>query len=357
MPRMPRPLSGATRAEGAAGKLLGFEGELDAPVTAVLLAGDRFVVTTGDGRVAFLGDSFDAAEVLQPHHGAVLSAVAVESSVLIGTDDGRALHVTSEGNVSEVWRDPRKQWVDRVATGRRTWMAWACGKSVHLHLGELRDCKLEHPSSIGGLAFAPKSDRLAVSHYGGVTVWDFSITPPAKRVLEWKGMHLDLSWSLDDRFIVTAMQEGALHGWRLSDAADFQMNGYPSKPRSLSWSRRGDWLATSGAGDILLWSFKTKNGPMGTSPQSLSRRSVPVSQVAFHPLNAYVAAGYQDGAILLARQDDMKELLVRHAKDGAVTGLAWSRDGRRLAYGTEDGATGLVDFSLLEERKVKGPKP
>lgn len=157
----------------------------------------------------------------------------------------------------------------------------------------------------------------------------------------------------DERFIVTAMQESALHGWRTSDAADFQMNGYPCKPRSLSWSRRGDWLATSGATDILLWSFRTKKGPMGTSPLSLARRSVPVSLVAFHPLNAYVAAGYQDGAILLARQDDMKELIVRRAKGDAVTGLAWSRNGRRLAYGTEDGATGLVDFKLLEEQKGK----
>jgi WD40 repeat protein len=116
-------------------------------------------------------------------------------------------------------------------------------------------------------------------------------------------------------------------------------------------------LATSGSHEILLWSFKGKKGPMGTSPLVLSRRPSPVTQVAFHPLNAYVAAGYQDGAILLARQDDMKELLVRRAKSGAVTGLAWSRDGRRLAYGTEGGITGLVDFSLLEERKVEGQKP
>ena len=28
-----------------------------------------------------------------------------------------------------------------------------------------------------------------------------------------------------------------------------------------------------------------------------------------------------------------------------------------FAYGTETGATGLVDFSVLEERKVKGQKP
>lgn len=353
MPRLPQSLHGAPAISEAVGALLGIEGELGAPVTAVLLAGECFAVTTGDGRVAFAGESFATAEVLQPHGGAILSAVATESGVLTGTDDGRALLVAAGRDVTELWRGSRGQWVDHVATGRNASIAWSRGKSVHVRRGGHADCTLEHPSTIGGLAFAPRSDRLAVSHYGGVTIWDFAIARPARRVLAWKGMHLDLSWSRDERFIVTAMQEGALHGWQLSDAADFQMSGYPSKPRSLSWSRRGDWLATSGAPEILLWSFKGKKGPMGTSPLVLSRRPSPVTQVAFHPLNPYVAAGYRDGAILLARQEDTKELFMRRAKSGAVTGLAWSRDGRRLAYGTEDGATGLVDFASLEERKGK----
>jgi WD40 repeat protein len=353
MPRIPQSLHGAPTVGGAVGELLGIEGELGAPVTAVLLAGEHFVVTTGDGRVAFAGASFGVAEVLQPHGGAILSAAATEAGVVIGTDDGRALLVSPLGGVRELWRDARGQWVDTVATGRNASMAWSSGKSVHVRRNGTPDCTLEHPSTVGGLAFAPKSHRLAVSHYGGVTIWDFAIAPPAKHMLAWKGMHLDLSWSSDERFIVTAMQEGALHGWRLSDAADFQMSGYRAKPRSLTWSRRGDWLATSGANEILLWSFKGKKGPMGTSPLVLSRRPSPVSQVAFHPLNPYVAAGFRDGAILLARQDDMKELFVRRAKGGAVTGLAWSHDGRRLAYGTEVGTTGLVDFTLIEDRKGK----
>jgi WD40 repeat protein len=351
---MPRSISGPRPADEAVGELLGIEGELGAPVTAVLVIGERFVVTTGDGRVAFSDESFEAAEVLQPHGGVILSAAVTEAAALVGTDDGRALLVASGGGVTELWRAPRGQWVDHVATGRNSSMAWSSGKSVHIRRVGRPDCAVVHPSSIGGLAFAPKSDRLAVAHYGGVTVWDLSADPPAKRMLECTGMHLDMTWSLDERFIMTAMQEGALHGWRLSDAADFQMSGYRSKPRSLSWSSRGDWLATSGANEVLLWTFKGKKGPMGTSPLVLSRRSNPVTQVAFHPLNPYVAAGFRDGVILLARQEDMKELLVRRAKGGSVTGLAWSRDGRRLAYGTDNGVTGLVDFSLLEGRKVRG---
>ena len=354
MPRMPQSLPpGGSYIGEAVGELLGIEGNLDAPVTAVLPLGDRFAVTTGDGRVAFANRDFETADVHQVHAGAVLSAVVRGEGILSGGDDGRVTLTTIDGITDELWRAPPGRWIDHVAAGKSGVCAWACGNRVYLHMPGGKALELEHASSIGGLAFAPKSARLAVAHYGGVTVWDTAVHPPAMRRLEWKGMHLDISWSRDERFVVTAMQEGALHGWRLTDAADFQMSGYPTKPRSLDWSRKSDWLATSGANEILLWSFKGPKGPMGTSPDVLSRRSAPIAQVAFHPLNAYVAAGFQDGAVLLARQEDRRELMVRRAAGSPITGLAWSADGRRLAYGTEDGRASLADFSALEQKKGK----
>lgn len=354
MPKLPKPLSpGGSYSGEAVGELLGIEGNLDAPVTAVLSLGDRFAVATGDGRIAFASSDFETAGVHQVHAGAILSAAVCGDGILSGADDGRVTLTTIGGGTDELWRAPPGRWIDHVAVGKSGASAWACGKTVHLRVPNGQVFEFEHVSSIGGLAFAPKSARLAVSHYGGVTIWDTAVRSPATRHLEWKGMHLDLSWSRDERFIVTAMQESALHGWRLSDAADFQMSGYPTKPRSLAWSRKGDWLATSGASEVLLWSFKGSKGPMGTSPDVLSRRSAPITHVTFHPLNAYVAVGFQDGAVLLARQEDRRELMVRRAAGQAITGLAWSSDGRRLAYGTEDGHAGLVDFRALEQKKDK----
>lgn len=207
--------------------------------------------------------------------------------------------------------------------------------------------ELKHPSAIGGLAFAPKSGRLAVAHYGGVTIWDLAKPTPTNDALVWKGSHLNLTWSRDERFIVTAMSESSLHGWRLSDKADFAMPRYAAKPRSLTWSRKGDWLATSGLDAVMLWSFKGKKGPMGSAPDALSSRPSVVTFVSYHPTNAYLAAGYQDGAIVLARQADAGEMLVRRPVGGSITAIAWSDDGRRLAYGTETGRVGLVDFSAL----------
>ena len=57
-----------------------------------------------------------------------------------------------------------------------------------------------------------------------------------------------------------------------------------------------------------------------------------------------MAAGYADGLILLVRIDDGAEMLAQKPGDAPVTALAWSADGRLLAFGTEDGTAGVIDL-------------
>ena len=122
------------------------------------------------------------------------------------------------------------------------------------------------PSTVGGLAFAPKGLRLAVAHYNGVTLW-FPNAQAAPEMLEWKGSHLDVAFSPDGKFLVTAMQEPTLHGWRLVDAKHMRMSGYSARVRSFGWTAGGKWLATSGSEQLMLWPFQGKDGPMGKQPQ------------------------------------------------------------------------------------------
>ncbi len=122
-----------------------------------------------------------------------------------------------------------------------------------------------------GLCFLPKGYRLALAHYNGVSLW-FPNAEAAPPLLEWKGSHLDATVSPDGRFLVTSMQENALHGWRLADARNMRMTGYPGKTRSLSWSHDGHWLATSGADACVVWPFRDKDGPMGKAPRECGVR-------------------------------------------------------------------------------------
>ena len=99
----------------------------------------------------------------------------------------------------------------------------------------------------------------------------FRTPPRAPDTFEWKGSHLDVTVSPDGRFLVTSMQENALHGWRIADRKDMRMSGYPAKTRSLSWSFDGHWLATSGADAAIIWPFKDKDGPMKKAPLRMRR--------------------------------------------------------------------------------------
>jgi len=64
--------------------------------------------------------------------------------------------------------------------------------------------------------------------------------------LEWAGSHLGVTFSPDNKFLVTTMHESALHGWRLADNRHMRMSGYPGRVRSMSWSAGGKGLGYLG---------------------------------------------------------------------------------------------------------------
>src|SRR5690606_11583252 len=86
---------------------------------------------------------------------------------------------------------------------------------------------LEHESTVAGLTFDPSGQRLAVAHYGGVSLWIAWRGGWRRTPLNWAGSHIAVTWSPSGKFIVSSMQENALHGWRLADKKDLRMSGYP----------------------------------------------------------------------------------------------------------------------------------
>ena len=199
------------------------------------------------------------------------------------------------------------------------------------------------PSTVGGLAFAPKGLRLAVAHYNGATLW-FPNAEAKPETLAWKGSHLGALFSPDGRFLITTMQESALHGWRLADGQHMRMSGYPARVRCMSFTVDGEWLATSGAPEVILWPFRTRDGPMGKEPFMLAPgpKDTRVTAVACHPTQALLAAGYSDGMVILVRLADAAEVLVSRPAGAPVSAVAWRGDGKQLAFGTEDGKAGIL---------------
>jgi WD40 repeat protein len=309
-----------------------------AHVTAAAFLDGQPALALGDGDV-LIGEP-DAQQRVTPHpDGAILVAASDGKRLFTGGDDGRVVATAPDGAITEIANE-KGRWIDALAT-RGDAVAWAAGREARAKDGAGAVKTFSAPSTVRGLAFLPKGYRLALSHYNGVALW-FPNAAAEPTTLEWKGSHLDVVASPDGRFVVSSMQENALHGWRLADARNMRMTGYPKKTRSLSWSHDGHWLATSGADACVVWPFRDKDGPMGKAPREAGIRPAKVSQAVFHPRALVVAIGYEDGFILLCRLADGAEIFVRPAGDGAISALAWDSTGARLLFGLDSGVAGLL---------------
>jgi len=308
-----------------------------------------FVLGDGSVRIAKLGEQ-DWTNV-EAHDGAGL-ALAPDTAAgwVTGGDDGRFLRITEQGSISELARFGMR-WVEHVASfadPKTRGSVLACAVGKHVHLFDVNGDKLktvEHPSSVTGLVFDAKGKRFAASHYNGASLWFVASKSDNPRRLEWKGSHTGVAINPDGDSLVTAMQENALHGWRLNETQHMRMTGYPSKPRSLSFTRNGKWLASSGADAVVLWPF-FGGGPMGKAPTELAGGDgVTCTVVAAHPSHDAVAAGFDDGLVVMADINSARILPVAATGRGPVSALGWSPDGTNLAFGTETGFAALVDFA------------
>jgi WD40 repeat protein len=276
------------------------------------------------------------------HQGAILASASDGSRIVTGGDDGRLIATDADGAHQVLATDEKRRWIDQVALGPDNAVAWSAGKTAQVLTGKGELRAFEAPSTVAGLCFAPKGFRLAIAHYNGATLWFPNATGATPEKFEWKGSHLGVTVSPDGKFLVTTMQESALHGWRIADSKHMRMTGYSARVRSLSWSADGAFLATSGSEQLILWPFDGKDGPMGRQPKMLAQSKARVSVVACHPKQPVVAAGYADGTGLLVRLDDGALIAFMTEGHGPVSALGWDSAGRLLAFGTESGAAGVL---------------
>lgn len=316
-------------------------------VQAVAFSGDGTTAALSllDGTAVLVHGDTDARVTVHPE-GSPLSFVPTAKGFLSGGDDGRLVQVI--WGEEPVARTTHKgKWIDHVAAHPSGLYAYAVGKEVFV---SAREKPLSHPSGIGGLAFHPKSKRLAVSHYNGVSLWWLNAVDPMPDVLTWKGSHLNVLWHPDGTYLMTSMQENALHGWRMKDGGELRMGGYPGKVHSLGFSSSGRWLATSGNEQIIAWPF-SGSGPQGKPPIGLGMpENKPCSHVACNPSEELVAAGYATGRVVLTLFEDQLPIELVPPDNVPVTALAWDAAGQQLLAGKENGEAFLFTARRILSR-------
>ena len=303
----------------------GLKLETGAPVTGALAVSNGVAAGFGDGTVRFFQPE-EKPTVVKAHSGAILDLAAdsATGAVLTSGDDGRFVRVSPDGTI-EVIATFGTKWVDCVAAAPG-YIACSSGRTAHIWRVGTADTKtFEHPSTVGGLAFDAKARKLAVAHYGGATIWERGDRRWKSSKLIWKGSHGAAVFSPDGKYLVTTMQENALHGWRLRDKADMRMSGYPAKVKSFTWVGDAPYLATSGADEAICWPFDGKDGPMGRAPATCAyggkQLCTAVTGLVGH--NG-VIAGFADGSVLAGRisfENDQEDFVVKGSSGGAISTL------------------------------------
>ncbi|HEX4712700.1 WD40 repeat domain-containing protein [Phenylobacterium sp.] len=317
----------------------------DAYVTAVSFdAAGRAVFALGDGTVRFEGGAS-----VQAHQGAILSAAPHPSGagLVTGGDDGRV--VWSHGSESEEIASLPGRWIDALAASSASGLiAFAAGRDVHVR--DVADAAFgrtfAHERSVADLAFEPRGRRLAAATYGGAWLWYARIEGQKPARLAWAGSHVAIAWSPEGKFLVSAMQENQLHGWRVADEKNMRMGGYPSKPRSLAFLSKGALLATSGANGVVVWPFAGAAGPMGKQAAEVGYdEAALVVRVAGAPALPWVAAGLDDGRVWACDLTGQRIVPIKAEKGAPVTALAITPDAKTVAWGCEDGEAGVAKVS------------
>lgn len=311
---------------------------LDAFVTDIVFDRGGAVFALGDGTAAWP----DGARVAA-HDGAILCAAAHPSGegVVTGGDDGRLAWSRRDGAVELASRSGR--WIDALAASPASGLiAFSAGREVGVL--DIKDGAFErrfaHPASVAALAFDPKGRRLAAATYGGAALWYARIAEQTPVMLRWAGSHIAAAFSPDGRFLISSMQEGALHGWRLTDAMDLRMGGYPAKVKSLAFLAKGAALATSGARGVVVWPFSGAGGPMGKQAMELGfDEAAMVTRVAGDPAGSVIGAGLDDGRVWACDLDTQAITPLKAERGAPISALAMA--GRNLAWGDEAGGAGV----------------
>jgi len=314
----------------------------DAQVTAALFDRQGAVFALGDGSIRFEGGEFNAV-----HDGAVLCACVHPSGdgIVTGGDDGRVIW-SRRGEAGQLATSERGQWIDAIdASADSKLIAFSSGKTLSVidatDAAFRRD--FQHERTVSGVAFDPKGRRIAASTYGGVALWYARIAAQKPIQLKWAGSHTGVSFSPDGNFVVSTMQDAQLHGWRVKDAKDMRMGGYPSKVRSLAFLSDGKLLATSGAQGAVLWPFIGANGPMGREATEIGYdEGSLVALVTARPEHGVLAAGLSDGRVWWADPAGQGLNFVKADRGPPIAALALSPDGQRVAWADDDGNAGVV---------------
>ena len=208
---------------------------------------------------------------------------------------------------------------------------------------------LEQDEPVTGLSFSPDGQSIAAAHHRGMTVWSLQEDARKTNELIFSGPPNAVSWSPDGLWLATPLSDGGFQLIDLEGNRTRALTGYPSPVGSIIWNRQANAIVTSGAFRVTAWSMDTPpiEDPASGALETGRAGFVPVSAVASHPARNLVAAGYDNGNLVIVQIAGSDEMLLDSNGHGAVTALDWSRDGKNLAVAADNCRAAIISLPEL----------
>ena len=152
--------------------------------------------------------------------------------------------------------------------------------------------------SFCSVEFSPAGKYVAAATQGKIVLWDTSSLHA--QALNWKGSHVDIFWSPDERYVCSTTHDRELHVWNLTSEQDFRLGGFGRKIRHVAWSPVGSSLAAVSEENVVVWSLRTDGG-FDNTPQELGAGADCGHCMSFAWVDEHrMVLLYEDGSILLS---------------------------------------------------------
>ncbi|MEM8949760.1 MAG: WD40 repeat domain-containing protein [Pseudomonadota bacterium] len=205
---------------------------------------------------------------------------------------------------------------------------------------------LDTDEPIANLAFSADGSQLAVACKTHVTVWKIAEKPEKLGELSPCERPSCLAWSSDQTKLALGQVEGGVTVWQLDSKEQIILPDYPAAVHTLAWTTDSETLITSGAFRIIAWPLDQLIAN-GTHPASLNTGKpglAAVEAIANHPTHPLVAAGYENGMLIITQIGKSDELVIKPEGQGAVGSIRWSGDAGYIAVGSSHGLASIIEL-------------
>ena len=308
------------------------------------LPGTAFVTGAYDGRaIVWEGTPLAAHRVFTSAHGRVHVARPTRDGQLIavGGDEGALDVVTRDGkpvatlpghkgDVQQIAWTPDGAW---LATGddHGKIMLWPKGQTPGTQL-------TDGTSAIGWVSFSDDGAELIAGDHAG-SIWMWNVATRARRVTV-TGTDIVSAWS-DGAHLAAVDVEGVVRTWRVAPDALVLERAVPTqlKTKRAVFAAHGAWVVLGGVGGAVTRVEDTRI-------ETLGLHHAQVRSLAISPDGAWIAAGGDDGSLVIRDRSGARSLTLR-GHGGRIRHLAFARDGLVLLSSDSEGVVRRWDLGAV----------